>query len=355
MQSVKKSCVRALSGLLAAGALASAMPLQAGVAPNSLPSLDPAAATQSKSTATDQEYEQAKQDLPEDYYVLYRVVERIARANQLDSLAWRVIVDPEYDVNAYATDVNLLAFYAGLMDRLDNNVDAIACVVGHEMSHHTQTHIAISEAQREAVLAQLQAEAVEEVAAEEEDLRQDLEQLSLGTSISVQGGGLADRLAPNTYGLGGLLGGIVGGVLRDQQQQRLQAAAERIDAIYAEKVAIQEEQWTALSHEHEFEADEIGYYYMATAGFDPQGCLTAMEMLKRLGVTDSASHPATPDRITALEELMTTSPAGPLAEQGKRNLAARPNPLSYERSRDGVSLQINSQAGSGNVDDQFPQ
>lgn len=34
-------------------------------------------------------YEQAKQELPHDLYALYRIVDRIARANGLDEKPWR--------------------------------------------------------------------------------------------------------------------------------------------------------------------------------------------------------------------------------------------------------------------------
>ena len=308
---------------------------------------------QLKSTDADQIYAQAKNSLSEEYYVLYRIAERISRANQLDNLAWRIYVDPEYNINAFAADVNLVAVNAGLLDRVDNNVNAIACVVGHEMAHHTETHIAISQAEQEATLVRLREEAFEEVAAEEEDLRQDLEQLNIGTWVAGGAGTLVDMFA-DTGGWGTLLGGLLGGVLQGQQQRRLQAAAERIDAIYLEKEAIQQQEWSELSHAHEFEADEVGYYYMARAGFNPEGCLTSMEMLKRLGVADSPSHPATPDRIAELETLMAEVPATTLVNQGQQNLVASSTPLLFEMSRDGFSLLINSRAGSGGIDDQFP-
>ncbi|MDB9315728.1 M48 family metalloprotease [Spirulina sp. CS-785/01] len=310
---------------------------------------------QAEATTPEDFFEQAKQELPEDYYALYRVLERIARANELDNLPWRLHVSPEYNVNAFATDVNLIAFFSGLLDQVDGDPHAIACVVGHEMAHHTKNHIAVGNAEKERILQQLRAEAVEEVAAEEEDLREDLQELNTGEWVTSGAGSLADSLISGDGGLIGTGINIIGGILRGNKERRIRQAIERIDTIYKEKEAERLAEWQELNHNQEFEADEVGYTYMVRAGFNPQGCLTVMEVLKRLGVTESATHPATPERIEALEGFASKYPTQVLVNEGKANLAARSMPLTYEISRDGATLRVNSQAGSGNFDDAFPE
>jgi predicted Zn-dependent protease len=310
---------------------------------------------QAGATTPEAFFEQAKQELPEDYYALYRVLERIARANELDNLPWRLLVAPDYKVNAFAGDVNLIAFFSGLLDRVDGDPNAIACVVGHEMAHHTKNHIAVGGAERERIFQELRAEAVEEVTAEEEDLRDDLQGLNTGEWVTSGVGGLADSLIDGDGGLISTGINIVGGMLRSNKEQRVRQAIERMDAIYKEKEAQRLAEWQELNHNQEFEADEVGYTYMIRAGFNPQGCMTVMEVLSRLGVTESATHPATPERIETLEGFASQYSTQVLVNEGKANLAARPMPLTYEQSRDGATLRVNSQSGSGNFDDVFPE
>lgn len=88
-------------------------------------------------------YRQAREELPENLYVLYRIVERIARANDIDNHPWRVVMADDTLINAYATEVNLIIVHYGLLDQMAGDVSALACVVGHEMAHHTERHIAI--------------------------------------------------------------------------------------------------------------------------------------------------------------------------------------------------------------------
>ncbi|MGB7057285.1 MAG: M48 family metalloprotease, partial [Geitlerinemataceae cyanobacterium] len=88
-------------------------------------------------------YEKAAAELPENYYIMYRIVERMARANNLDDRPWRVSISPEDDINAFATQANLIHFYEGMIHQVAGDVSALACVVGHEMAHHQLQHIPI--------------------------------------------------------------------------------------------------------------------------------------------------------------------------------------------------------------------
>lgn len=88
-------------------------------------------------------YEKAQAELSEHLYVLYRIVERLARANDLDDHPWRVVVVDEDEINAYATEANLVIVYFGLLDQMAGDASALACVVGHEMAHNIHQHAAI--------------------------------------------------------------------------------------------------------------------------------------------------------------------------------------------------------------------
>jgi beta-barrel assembly-enhancing protease len=103
-------------------------------------------------------YTKAKKELPEDFYTVYRIVDRLSRANGLDNYPWRIVVVREYELNAFATDVNLIAVYDGIMDQLAGDSSAIACTIAHEMGHHVQHHIAISPSEEKSIRAKIQQE-----------------------------------------------------------------------------------------------------------------------------------------------------------------------------------------------------
>ncbi len=337
-------------------AVASVLLLHTGVAHAAVPMFEPTPSNSETILVQAQNnpeafYETAKQELPEDYYMIYRIIDRMARANQLDNLPWRILIAPSYEVNAFAADTNLVAFFSGLLEQIDGDPHAIACVVGHEIAHHTQNHIAIRGADRERILQQLMAEAVEEVSAEEEDLRADLQGLDLGERALSTTGNVLGRQGGGTVGTAI---NVLGGILRGNRQRRIQAAVERIESIYAEKAAAVQAQWQALNHQQEFEADEWAYLYMVRSGFNPEGCQTVMTVLNRLGVTASETHPASPDRLAAMQSFASKYPTTTLTDEGRGNLAASPNPLTYSLARDRSTLRVNSRAGSRNFDDAFP-
>ena len=70
-----------------------------------------------------------------DFYNLYRITERLIRANNLDYANWLVSVRKTPDVNAYAADINHITIHTGLYDSLYGDEDALAFVIAHEMGH----------------------------------------------------------------------------------------------------------------------------------------------------------------------------------------------------------------------------
>ena len=78
---------------------------------------------------------------PVDFYKIYRVSEKLIRANKLDYANWRIAVrkTPE-DFNASASSTNLIIIHTALYDTIYNNEDVLAFVIAHEMSHHLLGH-----------------------------------------------------------------------------------------------------------------------------------------------------------------------------------------------------------------------
>lgn len=284
-------------------------------------------------------YETAKKELPEDFYVVYRITERLARANGLDKMPWRIVVIEEYNMNAFATDQNLIAIYHGLLDQVEGDPSAIACVVAHEMAHHTEKHIALSQSEQKAMVEKFTEEARIEVMREAEDARND----ATGAAI---GGALLQGIGSFFGGIGSTAGNTVGGVLGGAAQQRIADAEVRIQQIVESKQAALEAEIAENNRRQEYEADEYGYKYMAKAGFDGDGCLRLMDVMARIPGSDvDTTHPATRKRIDQIQTLMVENPPETLAGQGELMLKTS-RPLTYSLSRDGNSLRINSQNGS---------
>lgn len=77
----------------------------------------------------------------EDYYKIYRVAERIIRANKLDYMNWRIGVYRDADnPNAYSTNMNYIAISTSIYDIFSKNDDALAMLIGHEMGHALLGH-----------------------------------------------------------------------------------------------------------------------------------------------------------------------------------------------------------------------
>ena len=297
-----------------------------------------------QNSSTDDLYKQARAELPEDVYVIYRVVERIARANGLDNSPWRVVIVNEYNINAFATEVNLIALYTGILDQLAGDSSAIACVIGHEIAHHVERHIALGPAEAMALKERIQKEAEEQVLAEIQDAKSD----ATGTSI---GGAVLQTIGGFLGGWGRTAGNIGNRALQDASRQRLAQAEQRVQEIVEQKTAELEKKLAENNRKQEFEADEIGYQYMAKAGFEAEGCIRVMEVLGRTpGAEFDTTHPAIPKRIDQLRALMNQYPPATLAQEGE-SLIQSTQPLTYDLSKDGQSLRINSHRGGSAADD----
>ena len=287
----------------------------------------------------------------EDYYMLYRIIERISRANGLDDQPWRIRVTSNDVPNAYASNLNMMTFEGGMLDQIDGDMAAIACIVGHEMAHHTEEH----GSKRVEIAAQLEALQVAAL----EDARAEIESASRQANIfSAVVGVVAGAVVPRARTYNGFLTRRAAvGVLDGLNQEQAGQAAARAEEIYEERLAELSEDLSAVSREHETEADTLGYQYIVRAGFDPTGCARAMDVLN--GTLTSRlpglTHPKPADRVAALSAMNTPANNQPLISQGEANLSRSPKPLEYGFGREGTSLRIESRFGSQDIDDSFPQ
>ena len=70
-----------------------------------------------------------------DYYNVYRVCERLIRANNLDYVNWRIAIRKTEEINAASSNVNYIYINTALYDSIYQNPDALAFVMAHEMAH----------------------------------------------------------------------------------------------------------------------------------------------------------------------------------------------------------------------------
>ncbi|MGI2907540.1 M48 family metallopeptidase [Tolypothrix sp. VBCCA 56010] len=233
----------------------------------------------------------------------YSVAERVIRANGLDDHPWRFQITDEYNINAYAGELNKIVIYKGLLDQIYGDDAALAFIISHELAHHTQRH----SAQQEEAEASLKERLLKEAEAE------------YNNWIAQERGKSKTPISLAT---------------KDVIKQR----------IIIQKKQEFDKTMQALSRQHEFQADEIGYTYMIRAGYDANGGFRVFNLLSRLpsNYTENSSHPPTQRRINALKQVMNKYLWFSLWIDGNERLKNNPQPLKLDLSEDGVSLRINS-------------
>ena len=81
----------------------------------------------------------------EDFYKIYRITEKLIRANNLDFINWRIVIDTDKEFNATSSNTNCITINTGAFDTLSNNEDALAMLIGHELAHSLLGHAARKE------------------------------------------------------------------------------------------------------------------------------------------------------------------------------------------------------------------
>lgn len=77
-----------------------------------------------------------------DYYRVYRVAERIIRANRLDYQSWRIAISRDTaSFNAFSTESNCIVLNTSVIDTFIDNDDALAMIIGHELGHLLLGHL----------------------------------------------------------------------------------------------------------------------------------------------------------------------------------------------------------------------
>lgn len=183
---------------------------------------------------------------------LERIGQKVADASGLQDVAWEFVAFDSPDVNAFVLPGGKVGFFKGLLDAAGGDGE-IAAVMGHEVGHVAARHAAERLSQQLALSVGLQAASI----LLEEEMGQHADEAAAALGL-------------------GLMYGII----------------------------------LPYSRAHELEADRLGASMMGGAGFDGRD---AVSFWRRM-MADSAgraeplawlsTHPATEDRLAALEALV---------------------------------------------------
>lgn len=296
-------------------------------------------------------YKLAQQELPQDYYVLYRIVDRLARANSLDDYAWRVAITSQANSSPFMAEANKINIYNGTIDQLYGDLDGLACAVSHEMAHSVQRQQASGDVGRAAIFDQLKAfvegrtpttttattSGSTSTPTTSSGRGSDFLTSSVGRSLIGQ---VASMIAGNP---GVLIANVLSGLLeRETSRQPANTTTDGLTATNNPNNSPDPSQnpLSTLLHEYEFEADSLAYQYAARAGFDPQGCSRAINALSRFSSTTSQAFPSTTERSERLAALQTQYPATTLATEGETKLRQSAQPLRYSLVDNQTALRL---------------
>ena len=210
-----------------------------------------------KTDNTNSIYQKAKTQLPPDFYALYRIVDRLSRANEYDSRPWQIVRSAKFDTQAFAKNANLIPIYNGVLEQLGGDASALACMISHEMAHHKQRHQVITNIDKSGIIAQIREEAIAQV----------LNRKRKTSPVAIIGDFVVRRV------IGGTIGTVVNGVLDNRNSRRFRKHQKRVNSIVEKKTVELEKNILKQSRKDEFEADKIAYLASIKAGFDKQGCV----------------------------------------------------------------------------------
>jgi hypothetical protein len=100
-----------------------------------LVSVLPTSSTLAPKTLID--YGETEKALSPEMYILYRVNERLVRANQIDVPFWQLVLDSNYNVYSEAGGVYTIFWGESFLSLLANDLDAVYFVMAHEMAHYS--------------------------------------------------------------------------------------------------------------------------------------------------------------------------------------------------------------------------
>lgn len=249
-------------------------------------------------------YGYAQKDLDKYTYRVYRIAERIIRANKLDNYPWVFEMNyaGDYKVNAASSNSNLITLDSGSIFTFADDLPMLAAVIAHEMSHLTIQH---------------QSKALKQATVLQDQLKESSSNLK--KRAQNYGKNLKEAKALNVS-----FSNRNEILVIDRESEKIEKQTEEI-----------KNDMLAFSRMQEYEADKLGLRYITKAGFDPYGMIRTMEFSKRSPETaqDDSTHPEIKNRIWQIDKEIKSMDWNKLKTEGKLNLT-NSKPLTYELTND---------------------
>lgn len=241
-----------------------------------------------KLSEDDNVYTQEKEKLSPEQYQVYRITEKILRANNLEYQNWRIGFDlnPE-EINASSSTANLIMITSALYDSLYQNDDALALVIAHEIAHSILGH-AQETAEDNYSISQLdiQTANLERYANEQRQLG------NLNSALNNGGAALGNSIANAVY------------VARANQCQA------NVNNIYQRE------------RQMEFDADTEAINLMLRSGYRVSKGLEAFDLMSNLPnlYTTRSTHPPMVLRISNVRNGLNYIDKPNLVAEGENNI-----------------------------------
>ena len=243
-----------------------------------------------KKMASDEiEYEKIKSQTG-DNFEIYKILERILRANKLQYQNWRIAFYMDHeDINANAGAYNLIQISSALYDSLYPDDDAIAFVISHELAHLILNHVKATNEIRYKI-NQL-----------EEKIKMNKYEIRRTQNISDIQSAFGDDIGS----IGNLLANVSGNIAVDMLTKNLKREY-------------------GLLRQMEYAADSQALVLMTKAGYNPQSCLEVMNVLSGLGGLDKElftdTHPSDKSRTDNLNSKLYGLNKQKLQKKGRYNI-----------------------------------
>lgn len=258
-------------------------------------------------------YKRAQIELEGDMYQMYRVVERLARANKFDTHSWQILCLKDSLSNKENTRNqmnNLITFSPELSGNYSGEISVMAFIAAREMAHSSSgNYLKIKQ------LLEERNNKLKEITVEPIKTKQ--------------------KLSPYTSS-------VLNYYLIRQNNENVKESENKVKEV--EKNFLKEQR------KMEQDADKKALIYMIKAGFDPNAAIKAInspameDSFIYKGICDSQFNQ---ERTLQIKNFIKTADINSLKSEGKKNIAAT-KPLLYSKI-DKKSLIIKS--GCGSVED----
>jgi len=263
------------------------------------------------------QYQIYKKEISEEYYVLYRIFEKIARANNLYYQNWRIALKANAEnLNAYAACANMIGIYSSLYDSLFDNEDALAFIISHELAHFLLGH------------HQTSLENNNKIEELQNKITQYQNNLYRGQIVSSINYNAKDTNSYDYHNENTNLSYALS----------IEALNMAIDKIYEQERTL------------EFEADFEAVTLMARAGYDVKKANDALYFLSNLPniYTKRSAHPTTKERILNIDNAIELSNIQELQIEGCLNIQ-NSKVLNVKKSSDKETIVITKSQNNANI------